>query len=116
MFVSGHLPGKVCKRIVVRRRNVETLAVWICRIRRCKATLAAGTAFHHRYYFVPPRFPHTQLIERVRGYAFQGSRPLILKRREVLRVAGPFPRRPKNRQDAATIVGRFLVVAKPDRD
>ena len=50
------------------------------------------------------------MIQRVGGYGFQRSRALLLKRREVLRVASPFPRRPKNGEHAAAVIGRLLIV------
>ena len=40
----------------------------------------------------------------------------MTKRCQIFLIAGPLPSRPEDRQNAATIIRRLLVVAKSDRD
>src|SRR6476620_10519532 len=113
MFVSCGLPSQVRKRIIVGKRNVETLTIGVWRIRRRKPQALPGrTALRHRDDLAAPRLPHTQLIKCIRGYTFKRSGPLILKWLEIFPITGPFPGCPKNRQDVTTVVWRFLVVRK----
>ena len=112
MFVAGHLPPQMHRRVVGRRRNVKTLAIRIRYIR----TLNTRTRLHQRSDFVSPRRPHVQLIERICWDDFQCARTQVSERFEILWIAGPPPGRPEDRQHAATIIRRFLVIAKSDRD